>query len=286
MVRDKCDQTTGIRYLERAGSGDAVVFLHGIGSSAASFRGLFDLMPPALRLIAWNAPGYGGSAALPEVWPLAARYAAVLHRFLTSIDAQRAVLVGHSLGTLIAAAYARSYPEQVPRIVLAAAACGYGLPTGAPLPRKLAERIADLHRQGPAAFARARAPRLVHDPQANPGLVRQVETAMAAIHPAGYAQAVHMLASGDLVAALRGVRCPVGFIIGAQDAVTPPEQTHRAANAVEAAQGHAPPVVQIDGAGHAVYLQRPHAFAEALISLTATHGTAHPAPTATGGTHA
>lgn len=286
MVREKSDQATGIRYLEREGPGVPVVFLHGIGSNASSFRDLFALMPPSMRLVAWNAPGYAGSTPLPDTWPTPADYAAVLDRFLTSLHADRVVLVGHSLGTLIAAACAQIHPGRVAQVVMASAACGYGVTPGRPLPPKVAARIADLNSLGPKDFAHSRAPRLIHDPDANPDLVNRVETGMAAIDPSGYAQAVHMLATGELEAMLRGVDCPVSLIIGTQDVVTPPEQTHRAAQAVEQAQGHAPRVVQIEGAGHAVYLQDPHAFANALTTLIAAHPKTHPAPTGTGGPHA
>jgi len=55
-------QSKGISYRE-AGAGPALVLLHGIGSSSASW--LFQLESLAgYRLIAWDAPGYGGSAFL------------------------------------------------------------------------------------------------------------------------------------------------------------------------------------------------------------------------------
>jgi len=51
----------GLTWLERPGSGGVIVLLHGIGSNAASFTPLLAHLPKALRVIAWNAPGYGGS---------------------------------------------------------------------------------------------------------------------------------------------------------------------------------------------------------------------------------
>lgn len=268
----------GIEALERRGPGPAVVFLHGIGSSADSFRPLAAHLPGPLRLVAWNAPGYGGSAPLAAARPVPGDYAAALERLMDALGIARAHLVGHSLGTLIAAAFASREPERVASLTLAAAAQGYATPPGAPLPPKAAARLNDLARLGPAAFAAARAPGLVADPAAHPDTVAQVEAEMARIDPAGYAQAVHMLAAGDLPAAMGAVPMRPGFILGAGDTVTPLAQTQAAADAWAAAHGSAPPVRLIPGAGHAVHVQAPEAFAEALIGLVASLEAPDPQP--------
>jgi pimeloyl-ACP methyl ester carboxylesterase len=255
-------RAAGIACLERPGPGPVLVLLHGIGSNARSFTPLIDRLP-GFRIIAWNAPGYGGSAPLPGDWPLADDYARALREMLDALDIRRASLLGHSLGTLVAAAFARAFPERVDRLVLAACAAGYRVPQGGALPAAVAARIDDLTRLGPAEFARTRAARLIHDPDRNPELVAKVQDAMAHVDPKGYAQAVRMLASGDLAASLRGVEVPAGFIIGAQDLVTPEAQTLAAAEAL----GGTPRIERIDGAGHAVYLQKPDAFAAAILRL-------------------
>ena len=254
-----------LSYIRRSGSGSVVVFLHGIGSSAASFAPLFGHLPADLSLLAWNAPGYSNSAPLAEDWPMAGDYADALAGLLDRLGHGAVHLVGHSLGTLIAAVFARRSPDRVQSLTLAAAAKGYGVPRGGKLPDGVAARLTDLARLGPAAFASARAANLVHEPERHPEIVKSVEAAMAQVNPAGYAQAVRMLASGDLPGDLAHVAARPGFIIGAQDRVTPMAQTLAAADAWEAAMGAHPTVTEIDRAGHAVYLQRPDAFCTALL---------------------
>lgn len=261
----------GISYVERAGDGPVVVFLHGIGSNAASFARLFDAMPPAYRLIAWNAPGYGGSTPLEADWPVAADYADALAEFLDALGITTCTLVGHSLGTLMGAAFAKAHPDRVSHLVLAACAQGYGVALGDPMPEGVAKRISDLQELGPKAFAATRAARLVHAPDTAPEVVARVEGAMAQVDPSGYAQAVRMLASGDLAACLTGLRTPCSFIIGAQDQVTPEAQTLRAAQAWAGDQ-NAPGIIRISDAGHAVYVQQPDAFAAALAGILAQNG--------------
>lgn len=288
----------GISFVERAGRGPSVwpcvVFLHGIGANAGSFRALFDQLPPALHLLAWTAPGYGTSKPLAQTWPTADDYAVALAEFL---DARRAgavssgpildgptldepvILVGHSLGTLIGAAFARAYPVRVARLILASCAQGYGVPVGGEMPPTVAARITDLQDLGLLEFARARAPRLVYRPEANPDVVATVQDGMYEVNPDGYAQAVRMLASGDLSAMLSNVSVPCHFITGAEDQVTPPAQTLAAAEAWASAHGQTPQVAQISQAGHAVYVQRPAAFAATLMRLLDAPNVPAPTPT-------
>jgi len=254
-----------LSYILRSGPGPLVVFLHGIGSNAASFTPLFERLPAELSLLAWNAPGYAGSAPLAGDWPMASDYADKLANLLDHLGHGAVHLVGHSLGTLIAAAFARQFPERVQSLVLAAAAKGYGVPRGGVLPDGVQARLTDLARLGPVAFASARAGNLVHAPEKHPDIVARVEAAMAQVNPQGYAQAVRMLASGDLPGDLAHVAARPGFIIGAQDRVTPMAQTMAAADAWEAELGSRPTVTEIGDAGHAVYLQRPDAFCAALL---------------------
>lgn len=259
--------TGGISYLARPGSGPTLVFLHGIGSNATSFLPILDHLPDHLNVLIWNAPGYLASNPVDDPWPLPTTYAQALRGFLDDLEIPAVHLVGHSLGTLIATAFARLFPDRVITLVLASAAEGYGIPKGGALPEKVRARIADLERLGPAAFASERAANLVHQPDANGNLVSAVATAMSEIDPNGYAQAVHLLASGNLSSDLARVsHCP-GFIIGAEDRITPIEQTTTAAMAWEKAHEQPPPVHVVQGAGHAVYLQKPREFCAALLAL-------------------
>lgn len=260
----------GISYLERAGSGAAFVFLHGIGSNAGSYADLMRRLPAGQRAIAWNAPGYLDSKPLTMKSPRAEDYADQLAQFLDNLNLGQATIIGHSLGTLMAAAFAACYPKRVTQLMLAACACGYGAAKGEKLPPKAQVRIDDLALQGNQAFARERAPRLVFEPLLNPEIVARVEHDMSLVNPDGYAQAVHMLATGNLEASLSNVQADTRFIIGINDRVTPEQQTLRAVAARSKADGLTPEVFRIDQAGHAVYQQKPQEFIDALLSRKKT----------------
>lgn len=264
-------QAAGLSWRERAGKGPVLVALHGIGSEARCFDDLAASLP-GWRLIAWNAPGYGASVPLSMDWPVAADYAAVLARFVQVLGLGGFHLLGHSLGTLIAAAYAANHPAGLRSLTLAACAQGGGVAVGADLPAAHAARIDDLARDGARSFAEARAPRLVHAPEAHPDLVRKVADSMAKVSLPGYAQAVRMLASGNLAGDCARLSVPTAVVVGAMDIVTPPDQSRRAYEAIPAAMRRG--LTEVPGAGHAVHLQAPSALAQVIAALALP--TAHP----------
>lgn len=253
-----------VAVLERPGDGLPLVALHGIGSNASGFATLLPHLPAGQRVIAWDAPGYGGSAPLAGDWPVADDYAGALAGLLDRLGIERAVILGHSLGTLMAAAFARRWPERVAALVLASCASGHGVAPGARLSPAAAARIDELTETGPEAFAAARAPRLVFRPEAHPEAAMLVRQNMAQVRMPGYGQAARMLASGRLLDDLAAVAVPVSVIVGAEDVVTPVAANRLAHQAIPVPLRG--PLIEVPAAGHAIYQQAPAAFARALAT--------------------
>ncbi|WP_254050377.1 alpha/beta fold hydrolase [Klebsiella pneumoniae] len=112
---------TGFR---EQGSGIPLTLLHGISSGAASWHKQMAL--PGYRVLAWDMPGYGESPMLAAAPANAGDYADALARMLDRAGVEQTILVGHSLGALVAAAFAAKYPQRVLYLVLADVAQGYG----------------------------------------------------------------------------------------------------------------------------------------------------------------
>src|SRR5215470_1724474 len=74
----------------------ALVFLHGIGGAARAWRGQVTAFSDRYHAIAWDMPGYGGSASLGTV--SIATLADALDDFLQQVGAIKPVLIGHSIG--------------------------------------------------------------------------------------------------------------------------------------------------------------------------------------------
>lgn len=251
-----------ISYLEAGmpgAGGTPLVMLHGIGSAARSFRAQLGGLSALRRIIAWDAPGYGGSTGLLPPAPDADDYAAMLAAFLDTLKIARCHLLGHSLGCLIAARFARRNPARVRSLILCAIATGHGpLPAGER--RKLLDqRINDVNTLGPWEMAKRRGPRLV-SPKSPPGAAEKVIEAMRTVHPGGYVQAARMLSTGDVKADVSALpqTLPLRIIYGEDDVITPPARN------LEVAALRPASVVAIPAAGHAVYLEQPAALNAAI----------------------
>ena len=254
-----------VTYLE-AGQGPALVLLHGIGSSARSFAVQIGAFP-GYRTIAWNAPGYGGSTALPMDAPSAGDYAGVLLALLDHLGVTDCHLLGHSLGCLMAARFAADHPDRVRTLTLASIAAGHARLPAEERARMLAGRVGDVDELGPRGMAEKRGPRLL-GPDASAQHVRAVVDTMASIDPRGYAQAARMLSGGDIVADLDRLppELPVRIFFGTSDVITPPAANLRVAATIPRAG-----VVTIEHAGHALYVEKAEAFNAALAAFIEEH---------------
>ena len=250
-----------VTYLE-AGEGTALVLLHGIGSSARSFSSQIGALR-GFRTIAWNAPGYGGSSRLPMAAPTAGDYAGVLVMLLDHLGVETCHVLGHSLGCLMAARFAADHPQRVLSLTLASIAAGHARLPAEERARLLSGRLGDIEDLGPRGMAEKRGPRLL-GPDASPQHIRSVVETMAGVDSHGYAQAARMLSGGDILADLERLpqQMPVQILFGTDDLITPPAANLRVAAAFPRAGA-----VEIDRAGHALYVEKPEAFNAALAAF-------------------
>ncbi len=108
-----------LHYVER-GSGQAIVLLHGNGTMISDFAssGLIEMASQNHRVIAFDRPGFGYSARPRDTIWTPETQARLIYRALDQIGIDRAKVLGHSWGTLVAAALALQHPELVSGLIL------------------------------------------------------------------------------------------------------------------------------------------------------------------------
>jgi pimeloyl-ACP methyl ester carboxylesterase len=235
------------------------VLLHGIGSGAASWH--YQLAAVSGRqdiyMLAWNAPGYATSSSLNNPTPNASDYAKALWAWLDSLRIQRPItLVGHSLGTLIAASAALMRPTSIQRLVLLSPALGYGDESIQEQLKIVTQRMANLQNLGAQGMAAARAPAMLSD-NAEKDHIKFIENVMGQLNSVGYEQAVRMLSTGRLIADLKTLvelqtnqtSIPIDVACGSADAITPPQKCLLAANAAKTA------LIDLGPVGHVCALE-------------------------------
>ncbi|HUB96804.1 MAG TPA: alpha/beta fold hydrolase, partial [Stellaceae bacterium] len=197
---------------------------------------------------------------LPQAEPEPADYARALLGFVDAIGLTRFILLGHSMGALPAAAFARlTGTERVEKLVLASPTPGYA--SAAPDLRSLRVdgRLKDMAALGPAKLAEQRAPQVM-SPQAPKRALMLVRAVMQQMRPDGYAQAVRMLGRGDILEEARGIKVPTLVLCGSADTVTPEASCKKVAAAIAGARYET-----IHGPGHACYIEAPGPFDDALM---------------------
>jgi len=244
---------------------DAIVLLHGISSGAASWLGVaagLQRLRPGVRVLAWDAPGYGNSSPLAMVTPGVEDYAQVLGESLALLGVKRCVLVGHSLGALIASGFAcGGGSDGISHLVLVSPAGGYGAPElAAQRTRVRQQRLEALQETGVEGLAAVIDQRLAAPD--TPELLRQwLRWNTARMQPGGYAQAVELLCGGDLGRAVGGLSMPVDVWVGEHDIVTPP------AACADWARKLGARYATIADAGHAVSVEQAGVIAQKLADL-------------------
>ena len=238
--------------------GEPLVFLHGIGGDAETWRLQLDSFASDYRAIAWDMPGYGDSAPL-DAMTFAALVDAVSALF-DRLSIERAHLVGHSLGGMIAQAFAIAHPEFLRSLTLVATSAAFGKRKDGGLDLSWKERFIE-QRLGPldrGASLAELAPKLVQglvgdDPA--PKAIEQAILAMAAVPEAGYREAIRCLATFDLEDRLTDIATPTLLIAGERDLVAPPRVMQRMAERLSNAR-----LEVAKGSGHLVHLEQPDTF--------------------------
>jgi pimeloyl-ACP methyl ester carboxylesterase len=255
--------TTGERqigYDDRGGGGGPlVVLLHPFPLARGTWAGLGEALAARHRVLAVDAPGFGESP-LRAGWSIA-DFADDVVTVLDACGAERAMLLGMSMGGYAALAFAARHPARLAALILA------DTRAAADSPETRAGRAAALElvrTAGPEAYLRASLPRLLA-PDAPPALAAFARS-HAEPHAASLTAGIEALRDRpDRTGELAAIRCPTLVVCGEADQVTPATEMRRMADAIAGAT-----FVAIPGAGHLSHLEAPGAFARAVSPFLAT----------------
>jgi len=237
----------------------SVVFVHGAGLD----HSLFGLQSRYFgyhgrNVLALDLPGHGRSEGPPlaTIEEMADWLCAVLKK----TEIPKAAIVGHSMGSLVAIEFAARYPAQAERIAF----CAVAFPMKVSEPYLEAARANDysafdMH----TVWGHAAQVSFARNP--NPGmwmygdmLARLERLAPGVLH-AG------LKACNDYAAGLESaakVKCPVLFILGRRDVMTPPRATQVLRDKFSDGK-----TVEIPVSGHSLMVEAPDEVLDALIAF-------------------
>jgi 3-oxoadipate enol-lactonase len=250
---------------DERGSGRPIILLHGSPFDRRMWAPQLAGLSGEFRIVAPDLPGYGSSPLRAATMTMRA-FADAVVELLDALGIDRAVVVGLSMGGLVAMELALGRPERVEGVVLAAT-------SSAPLHPREAERrraaAAEIEANGMLATTLEMAGSLF-GPRArrNPPLLVDVLRMMLSTPPAGAAAALRGRAEHpDYSSLLPELAVPSLVIAGDADGFAPEEVTAQLVDSLPE-----PELLVLPGVGHLPNLEEPGRFNAALRAFVAGIG--------------
>jgi 3-oxoadipate enol-lactonase len=230
-----------------------LVFLHGLGGGKAVWdRQVEHFRALGYACTAWDQPGYGQS---PIVEPYSFE---ALAGALDRLVGGKAVIVGHSMGGLVAQEFYARYPQKVAALALCFTSAAFAAGT-AFAKQFVAMRVGPLDAgKSMLEIAREVLP-TQRGPVSDEASFQHAVRIMAQVPPATYRKAVEAITTFDRRADLANIKVPTLLIAGSNDVTAPAALMERMAQRIPGSE-----FVVLQGCGHLGQMDQPGAFNQAL----------------------
>ena len=248
------------------GHGDTAVFLlHGVGGGKEAWPDTMQaLVGAGFRAIAWDMPGYGGSQGIVPYDNAGLAHA--LEMLIEHAGAKTNVILGHSMGGMVAQEAVALFPHKIHGLVLSGTSPSFGKPDGAWQQQFLQARFAPLDAgRGMAGLAPELA-RGMLAPDASDAVVAQAAAVMARVPEAAYRAALSAIVSFNRLDELACIAIPTLCLAGEHDRNASPAVMQRMASRIPGAQ-----YLLLPGAGHIANMEQPAAFNAAVLAFLQQH---------------
>jgi pimeloyl-ACP methyl ester carboxylesterase len=237
----------------RAGSGPPLLLLHGGWGDSRHWRPQLDALADEFDVVAWDAPGCGGSDDAPGR-PDLGWYADRAAGLAAALELDRPHVGGLSFGGGLALEVARRHPALPRSLLLVGAYAGWGGSLPPEEVRARLERVLAEVRRPASEWAPGYLEGFFASPV--PEAVREeVLHVMLAARPSGIEATLRAFAAADLRPALPGLRVPTLLLHGELDARSPRAVAEDLRDRIPVAR-----LVLLPGVGHMANVEAPEAF--------------------------
>jgi pimeloyl-ACP methyl ester carboxylesterase len=117
IARDAKIDNVQLHYLT-AGTGPAIILLHGYTQTSRMWRPIIPLLAEKFTVIAPDLPGIGDSSVPADNQIGMITAAKQIHDLVRSLKIDKARVVGHDIGLMVAYAYAAQFPSETEKLVV------------------------------------------------------------------------------------------------------------------------------------------------------------------------
>ena len=247
-----------------------IVLLHGYTDSWRSFEPVLASSRSSERLIAFTQRGHG-DAGIPERFRIE-DFAAELLAFLDALRLERAIVVGHSMGSVVAQRFAIDHPDRLLGLVLVGAFAA--LRRSSACNEAWEEALARLADPIDPAFAREFQESTIAQP-VPPAFLDMVVAESAKVPARVWRAAWRAMAEADLEPELRRIATPTLILWGGRDTLFARDEQTRLRRGIRGSR-----LLTYPAAGHALHWEEPSSFARDLRAFARECAGAARVPTA------
>ncbi len=240
--------------------GPALVFAHALGTDHTIWDGVLAYLPSRWRILTYDQRGHGQSDAPAPPYSMGALITD-LERLMDHFALKEAVVVGVSLGGLVAQGLAVKRLDLVRALVLSNTAARIGTPD------LWARRIAEVRATGLDAYAEGAMQRLLGPRYRTHPDMPYLRGRLTTTDPDGWTGCAAAIAGCDFYTTTAGLRLPTLAIAGANDGTTPPDLVRETAALIP---GHRYALMR--GAGHLPMVEKPAEYAALLETFMSDIG--------------
>lgn len=228
-----------------AGSGETIVFLHGMPGSRTSWDGQFRHFSSRFRCVAWDMPGYGGSDIIDTQSDFSVVVSSLRDFVENRLIEKQVHLVGLSLGGMIAMHAAAGDADFIRSITVLDASPCFGFGGGSDPEEFVQSVVSGLEEAGSIdAFCQQVIPSLMSD-TCPPDLLATALASMVRASASGLELSARLIARHDIRAGLQNINVPSLIMAGEHDVDTPVDYGQYIAAQIPQAG-----FIAIPGAGH------------------------------------
>ncbi len=251
---------SGVR-LQFAEQGDAggnpVIFLHGITDSWHSFEKVLPLLPPNIHAFAITQRGHGDSDR-PLTGYTPKDFASDIAGFIRLMNLESAIIVGHSMGGMVAQQFALDYPELTKALVINSSAASLKDNPGLP---EFHEQVLKLNDPMDKAFMDEFQKATLAKP-IDPTYYNLLVAEGLKVSVRVFQAALTGLMDADYTKELNNIKVPVLIMWGSQDGFISKTNQQILVKEIRDAR-----LLVYEGTGHALHWEEPARFVNDLVGF-------------------